>query len=85
MRAERSVSRALSGSCVVPLGAYAQPRDGSVLLRGFVASPDGKAYVSGEELAPGFGADPEQIGQQLAAKLVAGGAREILAALTHGR
>jgi hydroxymethylbilane synthase len=85
VRAERSVSRALSGSCVVPLGAYAQPGEGAVSVRGFVASPDGKAYVSAEELAPGFGANPEQVGQQLAAKLVAGGAREILAALTHGQ
>jgi hydroxymethylbilane synthase len=85
VRAERSVSRALSGSCVVPLGAYAHPREGSVSIRGFVASPDGKAYVCAEERAMGFDADPEQVGQQLAVKLVAGGAREILAALAHGQ
>src|SRR5690554_1362960 len=39
--AERAVSRALAGSCEVPLGAYAQMRDGKLWVRGFVAMPDG--------------------------------------------
>ena len=81
MRAERSVSRALSGSCVVPIGAFAQRAGQRMCLRGFVASPDGTRYVSAEEQAPDLGANPEEIGQALAEKLMAGGAREILAAL----
>jgi hydroxymethylbilane synthase len=83
VRAERSVSLALSGSCVVPIGAFAQRVDTGMSLRGFVASPDGSKYVSAEELAPDLSADPEELGRALAHKLVASGARDILAALTH--
>jgi hydroxymethylbilane synthase len=83
VRAERSVSRALSGSCVVPIGAFAQRQDSGMYLRGFVARPDGTRYVSAEERARYPGANPEQVGQALAEKLTAAGAREILAALMH--
>lgn len=83
VRAERSVSRALSGSCVVPIGAFAQRVDGGWYLRGFVASPDGTKYVRAEERAQDVAANPEAIGQAVADKLMAGGAGEILAALTH--
>lgn len=81
--AERSMSRALSGSCVVPIGAFAQRTETGMSLRGFVASRDGRMYVSAEERAPDLSTDPEAMGQALACRLVAGGAREILAALTH--
>jgi len=130
VRAERAVSRALGGSCVVPLGAYAEPLGayaeplgayaeplgayagplgayagplgayaeplgacaeplgacaapglGAVRLRAFVASPDG-ARVARAELTVARSTDnPEATGQQLADRLVAAGAREILAAL----
>jgi hydroxymethylbilane synthase len=85
VRAERSVSHGLSGSCMVPIGALAQRERTGMRLRAFVASPDGKMYVSGEERAPNLSADPQAIGQVLARRLVAGGAREILSALTHGQ
>jgi hydroxymethylbilane synthase len=48
VRAERAVSRALAGSCEVPLGAYAEMRAGSLFLRGFVASPDGTRMAHAE-------------------------------------
>ncbi len=83
VRAERSVSLALSGSCVVPIGAFAQRVATGMSVRGFVASPDGRKCVSAEEHAPDLSADPEEVGRALAYKLVAGGARDILAALTH--
>ncbi|MDR3087487.1 MAG: hydroxymethylbilane synthase, partial [Azoarcus sp.] len=38
--AERAFSRALAGSCEVPLGAYGEMHGGNVWLRGFVARPD---------------------------------------------
>jgi len=82
VRAERSVSRALSGSCVVPIGSFAQRVDSCWRLRGFVGSPDGKKYLWAEEHAEDV-ANPEEIGQAVAEKLMAGGAREILAGLTH--
>jgi hydroxymethylbilane synthase len=83
VRAERQVSRTLSGSCVVPLGAFAQPLGERIWMRAFVASPDGKSYLAAEEHAPGLSANPEELGVAVADKLVAAGARTILAALSH--
>ncbi len=83
VRAERAVSRALAGSCVVPLGAYARREADAVRLRGFVASPDGARMVRGEVVCASMQHDPESVGLELAEQLAAGGAREILAALFH--
>ena len=83
MRAERAVSRALAGSCVVPLGAYAQREADGMRLRGFVASPDGARMVRGQVACRLSERDPESLGLELAEQLAAGGAREILAALSH--
>ncbi len=81
VRAERAVSRALAGSCVVPIGAYAEPGAGVLRLRGFVASPDGTRIARAELAVPRADADPEKVGRRLADQLVAAGAHEILAAL----
>lgn len=79
VRAERAVSRALSGSCQLPLGAHAVMEANELYLRGLVASPDGtrivRAQVRGNPLAP------EALGERLAAELLAAGAGPILAAL----
>jgi len=83
VRAERQVSRALSGSCVVPLGALAQPVGDRVWMRAFVASPDGKRYLAAEGEAE-FSTTPEALGTEVAQSLLAGGAEDILSALTHG-
>ena len=79
VRAERALSRALSGSCQLPLGAYAQAEGAGLRLRGFVASQDGKKIVRAELTADA--GDPEALGTELAARLRALGATEILAAL----
>jgi hydroxymethylbilane synthase len=83
VRAERAVSRALAGSCVVPLGAFAWSEGGAVRMRGFVASPDGTRLAASELDGGRLDADPEAFGQEMAAHLAAGGAREILAGLPH--
>jgi hydroxymethylbilane synthase len=63
----------------VPLGGYAELRQGEVWLRGFVATPDGKQIVEGELAgAPG---DADALGLALAAELRRRGADAILAAL----
>jgi hydroxymethylbilane synthase len=80
VRAERAVSRALGGSCQVPLAAYGEISGGSLRLRGLVASPDGKRIV--REEARGDPAAPERIGESLAQRLRAAGADAILAALS---
>lgn len=79
VQAERAMSRALAGSCTVPLGAYATINNGQLSISGFVASVDGAAMVRAE--VSGRPAEAEAIGQQLAAALVAQGADKILAAL----
>jgi hydroxymethylbilane synthase len=77
--AERAFSRALSGSCNVPLGAYAEAEGANLRLRGFVGAPDGSRLVNGELRGPAR--DPEALGVTLAKALKAQGAGEILAEL----
>ena len=79
VRAERAVSRALAGSCDVPLGAFAEMQGARLRLRGFVATPDGSRMASAELSGPPD--EPEALGNALAAELRARGAKEILAAL----
>ena len=77
--AERALSRALAGSCNVPLGGFAELIAGRLHLRGFVGAPDGSRLVRGELEGPE--AEPEALGAALAEQLKAQGAAEILAAL----
>lgn len=77
--AERAVSRALGGSCQVPLAAFAEVADGTLRLRALVAKPDGRTVIRAE--AQGPAADAEALGQQAADELLRGGAAEIIAAL----
>jgi hydroxymethylbilane synthase len=77
--AERAFSRALSGSCNVPLGAYAELEGERIRLRGLVGAPDGSRVVNGEEM--GAAASAEALGAALAERLKAQGAAEILARL----
>jgi hydroxymethylbilane synthase len=77
--AERAFSRALAGSCNVPLGGFAEANGERMRLRGFVGAPDGSRLVGGELEGPA--GDPEGLGQALAEKLKAQGAAEILAQL----
>ncbi|HQO15836.1 MAG TPA: hydroxymethylbilane synthase [Methylotenera sp.] len=79
VKAERAMSRALAGSCTVPLGAYATCHADTIEITGFVASVDGKQMLI--EKAAGHRSQAEALGQQLANQLLASGAGEILAAL----
>lgn len=79
VEAERSMSRALAGSCTVPLGAYATCKDDTIHITGFVASVDGKQMLV--EKATGSRHEADALGKLLAAQLIAKGADTILAAL----
>ena len=79
VEAERGFSRALAGSCTVPLGAYAVRDGDNINMTGFVASVDGTQML--RENIIGQITNAEAIGRALAAKLVARGADRILAAL----
>ena len=76
VRAERAVSRALGGSCTLPLAAYGQIASGSLRLRGLVASPDGRRVVRCD--VQGDPAQPEALGEQAAQELRRQGAAQIL-------
>jgi hydroxymethylbilane synthase len=76
--AERAVSRTLGGSCTVPLAAFAQTEpQGHVLLRAWVAQPDGKRHLfaRAEQQA---GEMPEALGQRVAQQLLDQGAAQLL-------
>jgi hydroxymethylbilane synthase len=80
VRAERAVSRALGGSCQLPLAAYAECDDGQLTLRGLVAAPDASAMVRAEMAGPA--SEPERLGIAVAELLRARGADRILATLS---
>ena len=77
--AERALSRALAGSCNVPLGGYAEVTGARLRLRGYVGAPDGTRHVAAQ--VEGAAADAEALGNTLAERLKAQGAGEILRAL----
>jgi hydroxymethylbilane synthase len=76
VRAERAVSRALGGSCALPLAAYAEIDSNEMRLRALVASADGRRVLRCE-LKGGF-ADPQGLGERAAEELRRQGAGEIL-------
>jgi hydroxymethylbilane synthase len=81
VEAERAMSRALAGSCTVPLGAYARIRGNQLHIIGFVASVDGGEMVRAETTGEPRAADT--LGQQLAQMLIDQGADRILVALNY--
>ena len=79
VRAERALSRALSGSCQLPLGAYATIESGRLRLRAFVSAPDASRRIDVD--IEGDALEPEALGLRAAQDLRRRGADEVLAAL----
>lgn len=79
--AERAVSRALGGSCQVPLAAYAKLEGSQLFLHALVAMPDGQTIYRAERQGPA--AQAEQIGRQAANDLLLQGAGQLLASLSE--
>jgi hydroxymethylbilane synthase len=77
IEAERAVSRALGGSCAIPLGAYAENSGERLRLRALVASLDGRRIAR----ADCVGTDPAGLAADAVAQLRRQGAMEILSAL----
>jgi hydroxymethylbilane synthase len=80
--AERAFLRRLGGGCQVPFAAHGQIAGERIRLRGLVATPDGRQLVTGER--HGARDEAEAVGSALAEQLLAGGAAEILQAITQG-
>lgn len=86
VEAERAVSRALGGSCDVPLAAHASWQDGQMHLASRVSMPDGSRQAFAEaSAAVASAADARALGDAVAGSLVAQGAREVVAELAAAR
>jgi hydroxymethylbilane synthase len=75
--AERAFLRSLGGGCQLPIAAYASVRDKIIKLDGLVADTQGKKII--RDRVSGSIDSAEQLGIDLAEKLLANGARELLA------
>jgi hydroxymethylbilane synthase len=79
VRAERAVSRALGGSCTIPLAAHAEQEGDRLRLTALVASVDGKRIALAQ--CEGSPEQSQTLGEQAARLLGERGAHDILAAL----
>lgn len=77
--AERAMNRRLQGGCQVPIAGYAIHTADGLWLRGLVGAPDGSKILFDEIRGPADQA--ESLGIDLAERLLAAGAAEILAAV----
>ena len=77
LTAERAVVAALDASCRTPVAAYARLEEGELRMDAFVGLPDGSTWIR-DELS-GDPEDPSALGTELARRLIAAGAREVLA------
>ncbi len=88
LAAERSLARTLGASCHSPLGAHAVVADdGAMTLHAFLGLPDGSAWLR-DALTDPLGVAPEQLGEQIAERMLSAGAADLLAAceaLANGR
>ena len=74
--AERAFLAHLQGGCQVPLGCFSKVENGILNLTGFVASVDGKQFIN--ETISGEITKGAELGVQMAEKMLAKGAFEIL-------
>src|ERR1700733_2296789 len=77
---ERALLNSLGGGCQVPIGAFAEMRNGKLHLESIVADPDGSKVLRDSR----DGNDPEKLGNEAGAALLARGGDEILEAV-YGR
>ncbi len=78
--AERAVNKTLNGGCQVPIACYATLNAQQIDLKALVGSIDGKLMLREEISGPAD--EAEQLGIELAQRLLARGADKILSAIT---
>jgi hydroxymethylbilane synthase len=74
---ERALLNSLGGGCQVPIGAFAEMKDGRLHLESVVADPDGSQVLRDSR----DGDDPEKLGKDAGASLLARGGDKILKAV----
>jgi len=74
--AERAFLAGLGGGCSLPIAAYAQKNDGSIILTGAVISADGKQAIR----LSAVDKDPYELGERLADLVLERGAADLLKA-----
>jgi hydroxymethylbilane synthase len=78
LTAERALVAALGASCHTPVGAHAEPLGETLRLTAFVGLPDGSHWI--RDTLEGSPNDPVALGAEVADRLAAAGAGEVLAA-----
>lgn len=78
LTAERALVTGIDATCRTPVGAHATVDGDRLTLSTFVGTPDGATWIR-DELS-GDRADPATLGAEAAARLIAAGARDVLAA-----
>lgn len=76
IEAERAFARRLGGSCQSPIAAYAQIEEDRLTLEGLVAEPDGSRLL--RDRITGTVVQARSLGEELAERLLAAGAGELL-------
>ena len=71
---ERALLNKLGGGCQVPIGAFAEMKDGVLYLTGVVARPDGSEILREQQT----GEDPVALGESVGETLLRRGASKIL-------
>ncbi len=81
LRAERACFTRLDASCSTPIGVHAELKGGTLRIGAFVGLPDGSEWIRDELEADA--SDPEAAGTELAERLTAAGAPDLLARATE--
>jgi hydroxymethylbilane synthase len=76
LEAERAVAAAFGGSCRTPIAAHAVIDGSGLRVLAYVGVADGRDWIRDE--VTGDRADPQALGQRLAERMLAAGARELL-------
>jgi hydroxymethylbilane synthase len=76
LEAERAVVEELDASCHTPVGAHARVEAERIALHAFVGLPDGTEWITDRLDAAAH--DPQAAGRELAGRLLAAGAGELL-------
>jgi hydroxymethylbilane synthase len=74
---ERALLQSFGGGCQVPIGAWAELKDGRLHLASVVGSPDGSKVLRDRR----DGDDPERLGREAGAALLARGGDRIIASV----